>query len=144
MRKVYYADSDEAIIGCIDAILELRPMLQRNKVLSQIKDMQTDDGYMLIYVMADEDNSKVAAIAGFRHLNKLLCGKHIYIDDLSTLPEYRGKGYGSLLLNHVKELAIRQGLGSVRLSSGYTSNDAHRLYLQHGYNMTAHNFMLKL
>jgi ribosomal protein S18 acetylase RimI-like enzyme len=37
-------------------------------------------------------------------------GKHFYIDDLSTLPESRGKGYGGMLLDHVIELAKKKDM----------------------------------
>ncbi|WP_167019965.1 GNAT family N-acetyltransferase [Chitinophaga sp. Cy-1792] len=143
-RTIHYADTDETILACTDAIVALRPHLQGVDFLPQIKEMQEEEGYMLIYVTADEKPDEVAAIAGFRRLNKLLGGKHIYIDDLSTLPKHQKKGYASDLLEHIRELAEKQGLGSVRLTSGHTLAPAHRLYMNHGFFISAHSFMLKL
>ncbi|WP_291910470.1 GNAT family N-acetyltransferase [Chitinophaga sp. CB10] len=142
--KVHYAQSDEQIIACTDAILALRPMLQPEHILPQVKEMQETDGYMLIYIADPANPSRAAAIAGFRRLNKLLGGPHIYIDDLSTLPEFQGQGYARKLLDHIRELAVKQGLKSLRLSSGHDRHTAHRLYLNYGFYISAHNFMLPL
>ncbi|MFB6457868.1 GNAT family N-acetyltransferase [Chitinophaga sp. Hz27] len=143
-RTIYYADTDEAILACTEAITALRPHLKEVSILPQIKEMQQEDGYMLIYVCADDKPDEVAAIAGFRRLNKLLGGKHIYIDDLSCLPRHQKKGYASDLLNHIRTLAEQQGLNSVRLTSGHNLAPAHRLYMNHGFFISAHSFMLKL
>ncbi|SHL43901.1 Acetyltransferase (GNAT) family protein [Chitinophaga jiangningensis] len=142
--QVHYANEDEQINACIDAILALRPQLKREEVLPQVKEMQETDGYMLVYIMDESDSSRAAAIAGFRRLNKLLGGPHFYIDDLSTLPEFQGKGYARKLLDHIRELAVKQGMQSVRLSSGHGNKTAHRLYLNYGFYISAHNFMLPL
>ncbi|MBV7530054.1 GNAT family N-acetyltransferase [Chitinophaga sp. sic0106] len=141
---VQYANSDEQINACADAIVALRPMLKKDEVLAQVKAMQDTDGYMLVYITDESDPSRAAAIAGFRRLHKLLGGPHFYIDDLSTLPEFQGKGYAKQLLDHIRELAVKQGLHSVRLSSGHGNSHAHRLYLNYGFYISAHNFMLPL
>jgi GNAT superfamily N-acetyltransferase len=67
-------------------------------------------------------------------------GKHIYIDDLSTLPEYRGKGYAGLLLDYVESEAIVKGYQAVTLDSGHHRAAAHRLYMNKGFTIVAHHF----
>ena len=138
--KVQIAETDEQILKCWDALHALRPHLIEADLLPLIREIQTS-GYILAYV---ESNGKAAAIIGYRYLHFLFNGKHIYIDDLSTLPEARGKGYGSALLDFVKNEAQQRGLKNVTLDSGHHRYDAHRLYLKEGYKIMAHHFLLTL
>ena len=138
--KVQIAETDEQILKCWDALHALRPHLIEADFLPLIREIQTS-GYILAYV---ESNGKAAAIIGYRYLHFLFNGKHIYIDDLSTLPEARGKGFGSALLDFVKNEAQQRGLITVTLDSGHHRYDAHRLYLKEGYKIMAHHFLLTL
>ena len=77
-------------------------------------------------------------------MQMLYSGEIIYIDDLSTLPEYRGKGYAGTLLDYLHKLAAENGKRAVHLDSGYHRNDAHRLYLNKGYKIASHHFAKEL
>ncbi|MBK6976837.1 MAG: hypothetical protein IPH28_06685 [Cytophagaceae bacterium] len=46
------------------------------------------ESYTLIYA---EEKGKVTSACGFRYLTTLFEGRFIYIDDLTTAPEFRGK-----------------------------------------------------
>ena len=138
--KVQIAETNEQILKCWDAVYALRPHLIEADFLPLIREMQAS-GYVLAYV---ESNGKAPAAVGYRYLHFLTHGKHIYIDDLSTLPEARGKGYGTALLDFVKNEARSQGLKTVTLDSGHHRYDAHRLYLNEGYKIMAHHFLLTL
>jgi GNAT superfamily N-acetyltransferase len=96
------------------------------------------EGYTLAFV---EENGLAAAAIGFRYQQKLFDGKQIYVDDLTTLPEHRGKGYGGLLLDHVFELAKARGYAHVSLDSGPSRHDAHRLYLNKGFRIASMHFL---
>ena len=138
--NVQIAETDEQILKCWDAVYALRPHLIEANFLTLIREIQAS-GYVLAYV---ESDGRAAAIIGYRYLHFLFNGKHIYIDDLSTLPEARGKGYASTLLDFVKNEAQKQGLKTVTLDSGHHRHDAHRLYLNKGYKMVTHHFLLTL
>lgn len=139
MRSVKQASDDAAILACREVILTLRPHLLKQDLVAMVRDMQ-QESYRIIYVTADDAPSTVAAFAGFRHMHKLHSGKVIYIDDLATLPAYQGKGYASVLLEHIRELAKKEGLRAVQLDSGHDRAPAHRLYLNQGYYISAHHF----
>lgn len=139
MVSVKTAATDAELLACSEVILFLRPFLEREQLLSQLKEMQSEK-YGIVYITAEEDPSKVVAFAGFRHMNKLHSGKTIYIDDLACLPAYQGRGYAALLLDHIKALAQKEGLRSVQLDSGHTLHPAHRLYHRQGYHISAHHF----
>ncbi|HEY4287213.1 MAG TPA: GNAT family N-acetyltransferase [Puia sp.] len=97
-----------------------------------------DEGFRLFYI-SGEQNKKAAAFTGIRTYSMLRTGKMIYIDDLFTLPEYRGRGYAAALLDHVSEIAKNAGIRSVHLDTGYALHDAHRLYLKKGFFLAAHH-----
>ncbi len=142
MSTIRFAQSEKEIEQCWEAVYCLRPHLQQEQYVQQVKEMQ-QEGYQLLYI-TDQETGRVAAIAGFRNMYMLAGGKIIYIDDLSTLPEYRGKGYGGQLLDYIHQLARKTGKAAVHLDSGYVRNDAHRLYLNKGYKLAAHHFSLIL
>ncbi|WP_301922671.1 GNAT family N-acetyltransferase [Ferruginibacter sp.] len=128
--------SEKDILNCWDVLYALRPHLLQNEFVPIIKELMTE-GYQLAFI--EEDGKAVAAI-GFRYLQYLYNGKHIYIDDLSTLPTVRGKGYGGKLLDYVAAIAKEKGYKIVTLDSGYLRTDAHRLYLNKKFTMVAHHF----
>ena len=134
------ATEDQDILKCWEVMHALRPHLEAEAFLPLVKTMQTE-GYCLAFI---EGNDQAVAAIGFRYLQFLFNGKHIYIDDLSTLPEARGKGYGALLLDHVFELATQKGYKQVTLDSGYLRHDAHRLYLNKGFKLGSHHFVKTL
>jgi GNAT superfamily N-acetyltransferase len=141
MSSIKYAQNASEIAQCWGPVKELRPHLQQELFVDQIKEMQ-QEGYHLLYITAaTAEGEKVAAIAGYRNIQMLFCGKIIYIDDLGTLPEFRGKGYAGQLLDYIHQLARETGKTGVHLDSGYQRNDAHRLYLNKGYKLGAHHFV---
>lgn len=138
--KIQIAHSVNDIAKCWKVLSFLRPNLAKEKFSDLIRTM-IDEGYQLVFI--EEDNHAVAA-AGFRYLQNLYVGKHFYIDDLATLPEYRGKGYAGQLLDHITMEASRLGYAAVTLDSGYQRHDAHRFYLNRGFQLNCHHFLKQL
>ncbi|MBK6396974.1 MAG: GNAT family N-acetyltransferase [Bacteroidetes bacterium] len=136
--NIQSANSDESIEKCFLVMKTLRPHLEKNSFVDIIKDMATR-GYKLIFI---EENGIALAASGYRFAEHLHWGKAIYIDDLTTLPEARGKGYASALLDHITSVAKENGCAQVHLDSGCNPAryDAHRLYLKHGFNITSFHF----
>lgn len=143
--EIRFAQSDQEILDCWEVVKELRPNLPNPEAyLQQVKEMM-QDSYQMIYVWIKEgDIHKAVSFAGYRNLQMLHTGKMIYIDDLGTLPGYRGHGYASQLLDYVYQLAKDTGKTGVHLDSGYHRQMAHRLYLQKGFVLSSHHFAWKL
>lgn len=140
MHQIKHATTNADIEKCWEVVKVLRPHLRKENYLSQVRSMM-QEGYQMIYI---DGEPHAAAFAGFRNMHMLYSGEIIYIDDLSTLPEYRGKGFGGKLLDYVHKLAAETGKKSVHLDSGYHRNDAHRLYLNKGYKIASHHFVKEL
>jgi GNAT superfamily N-acetyltransferase len=106
-----------------------------------VDDVQRPEGYRLAGVF-EEGERDALAVAGFRTAHSLAWGHYIYVDDLSTLPEARRRGYGRELLNWVIDEGRRFGCDQLHLDSSVELDraDAHRLYLNAGLVIAAHHF----
>jgi len=134
--EIKITETENDILKCWDVMRALRPHLDKTKFLSTVTEM-ISEGYTLAFI--EEDGIAVAAI-GFRYLQLLYNGKQYYIDDIATLPNYRGKGYAGKLLDFVEGKAKEKGFAVITLDSGYQRYDAHRLYLNKGFTINCHHF----
>lgn len=138
MHRIQIATTDEEMLNCFDAMHELRQHLNRTEFVALINTM-SKTGYLLAFV---KDNDKVAAVTGYRYMQNLFDGKLIYVDDLSTAQAYRKKGYAKLLLDFIFNEVKNNNCDQVHLDSGCGPHryNAHRLYLNYGFNITSHHF----
>jgi GNAT superfamily N-acetyltransferase len=73
-------------------------------------------------------------------------GRYLYVDDLSTHPEARRRGYGRQLLDWLADEARRLHCEQLHLDSGVGLDrvDAHRLYFNAGLVISAYHFARRL
>jgi GNAT superfamily N-acetyltransferase len=140
----------------VPALRELRPHLPADDdvVAARIDQVQRREGYRLFAVLpADGDGAArgtspgaALAVAGFRRLSTLAWGDILYVDDLVTRTDARGRGFATALLTAVDDEARRLGLVAVHLDSGHGPDraDAHRTYLRHGYRLSSHHLSRQL
>jgi GNAT superfamily N-acetyltransferase len=133
--------TDEQILAVHQVMHQLRPNISRNEFLATVKRIQETDGYQLAAVY---DEGAVRAVAGYRVIEMLWCGKILYVDDLNTDERFRSKGYGKVLLDWLKNEARAQGCGQIHLDSGVQREQAHRFYFREGLTITAYHFRLEL
>jgi GNAT superfamily N-acetyltransferase len=98
-------------------------------------------GFRLVGVFVADAQDAVAA-AGFRVAHNLAWGRHLYVDDLSTLPQARGHGHAAALLAWLEAEARALGCRQLHLDSGTGPQRfaAHRLYHRHGLAIHSHHF----
>jgi GNAT superfamily N-acetyltransferase len=120
----------------------LRPAWDdRDAWVRRVDEVQRPEGYRLLAAFQD-GGEEAWAVAGFRAGHSLAWGRFLYVDDLSTLPEARGRGHAGRLLDGVGEEAGRLGCETLHLDSGLGPDrvDAHRLYFNHGLSIVSHHF----
>lgn len=127
------------------AMRALRPHLtDAGSFEKLVDDVQRPDGYRLLGAFDDERDNGTDAVAvlGFRFGTNLAWGRFCYVDDLSTLPEARGRGHATALLERVHEIARDEGIAQVHLDSGVQAERAaaHGLYFQQRYRITSYHF----
>ena len=130
------AESDEDILACFPVIRELRDLPDATSFLRRVRSQQLS-GYLLA---ALRDGGEPVAMAGFRLGESLAWGRHLYVDDLVTLPEVRSRGYGAALLAWLAEYGRARGVGQLHLDSGKKRVDAHRFYEREGLEASSIHF----
>jgi GNAT superfamily N-acetyltransferase len=142
MSDIKTAVSESDLLKCFEVMCELRPTLTSENFLPTLNGF-ISRGYHLLFI---EENNKAVCASGYRFTEHLYWGKAIYIDDLSTLPGNRGKGYAGEILKYIIEIARSNQCNEVHLDSGCGAHryDAHRLYLKTGFNITSFHFAYKV
>ncbi len=129
-----------------EAMLELRPGIgPRKQFVKRINEVQRPEGYRLVALFVD-GQEQAASVGGFRVIHFLAWGDAMYLDDLSTRADFRGRGHGGRLLDWCTAEARRLGLGQFHLDSGVGIDRmaAHRLYLNKGMRISSHHFQIDL
>ncbi|MBS0629930.1 MAG: GNAT family N-acetyltransferase [Verrucomicrobia bacterium] len=138
--EIQHAQSDEQILKCFSLLKLLRPHLHRETFVEQVR-LQEKEGYTMIFI---EDEDGVKSVAGYRIAHFLAWGKVLYLDDLITLPEARGIGFGTHLLKWLMGEAKRFECDDIHLDTGIERNDAHRLYLNLGMSINGLHLAMHL
>ncbi len=138
--EIKVAHNEADISKCYAAMHALRQSISKAEFVSRVQKMHSEK-YQLIYTEAENE---VAAVCGFRQVCSLYEGDFVYIDDLSTLPHFRKKGYASALFDYVVAWAKSANCNAVHLDSAHHRYEAHRLYLNKGMNIVYHHFRLAL
>jgi GNAT superfamily N-acetyltransferase len=132
---------DEQILATRDVMLQLRPSVVPDEYLPTVRRMMQEDGYHLVALYND---GAVRAVAGYRFMQMLYCGKIMYVDDLNTDDRHRSLGYGKALLDWLKAKAKANGCGQLHLDSGVQRENTHRFYFREGLTINAYHFRVAL
>lgn len=135
------AETDEQIAATYDVMRQLRPHLAREEYVPLVRGMMASDGFRLAAVT---DEGAVRAVAGYRYMTMLYCGRLLYLDDLVSDEQARSRGYGKALLDWLKEEARREGCTELQLISRTTREGAHRFYFREGFGIECFQFRTKL
>ena len=138
MPKV--AQTDDEIMRCFDVLSELRPQLQRDGFVGQVRQMASE-GYRLAFLEAE---GMVVTVAGYRIATNFYLGRHLYLDDLVTSSGARSAGYGREMLDWLEAQAEAAGCRFLDLDSGTQRDGAHRFYFAHGFSIYAYHFAKRL
>ncbi|WP_254412931.1 GNAT family N-acetyltransferase [Dyadobacter diqingensis] len=139
MTQVQLVATETDILKCRSAIQALRPSLT-DELYPDAVQKTLADKRQIIFI---EEDGQAAAVAVFETGYNLFRGKYIYIDDLSTLPQHRGKGYAGVLLDWISDFAQKGEYQEIHLDSGVNVNrtNAHRLYLNKRFQITSLHFV---
>lgn len=137
--EIFVANTDTEIESCFPVFYALRPHLVKENFLPQIR-RQQNQTYQIVALKHDE---VIKSAAGFRFAEFLAWGKVLYIDDLSTLPSERAKGFASSLLDWLIDHAKSNNCQAVHLDTGYARHAAHRVYLSKGLQLSSHHMALE-
>lgn len=131
--------------SAVPALQVLWPKYDATEMTRIIDSELRPNGYRLAGIIP-EAGRPAACVMGFRLQYSLWLGKSFYIVDMATLPEHRGRGYASLILDWAKAEAERLDCKALHLDSGVgpERSDAHRVYMGKRYRIGCHHFVHKL
>ncbi len=131
--------TDEEILATRQVMCQLRPRIALEDYLPTVRRMMQAEGYLLVAV---SDQGEVRAVAGYRFMEMLYCGRILYVDDLNTDERYRSQGYGRQLLDWLKQEAKEKGCDELHLDSGVQRAQTHRFYFREGLTINAYHFRI--
>ncbi len=134
---IQHAESDEQIASTFDVMRQLRTHLVRESYVALVRELMATDGFRIAFLT---DDGQVRAVAGYRFMTMLYCGRVLYVDDLVTDEARRSRGAGRALLGFLDGHARSRGCESLVLDSGTWRRDAHRFYFREGLAIVAFHF----
>lgn len=160
MSLIRLATTDVALRRCYAVMRQLRPHLSEEQYLAQVR-RQEEQGYCTAMLEEGsagilparpggtgaapvESAAPVRAVAGYRIMENLFSGVHMYVDDLVTDETTRSRGQGAELLDWLIAQAGAAGCVSFELDSGTQRIHAHRFYLRQRMVISAFHFRLPL
>jgi ribosomal protein S18 acetylase RimI-like enzyme len=139
--SIEHAVSDEQIAATFEVMRQLRPQLEPDGYVALVRGLMRSDGVKLL---ALSDEGVVRAVALYRFMNMVYCGRLLYVDDLVTDERVRSRGYGAQLVARLKAEAVAHGCSEVQLISRVTREAAHRFYFRQGFGIECFHFRARL
>lgn len=113
----------------------------KTEIRKVYKDVLEGENNFAFFLM-DDDGSYHGFCHGAYFPTFWLSGKTCYVSSIITNEDERGKGYGVKLMDHAKELAIKNGCKGMVLDSGFPREEAHRFYEIYGFEKGCYGFDL--
>lgn len=135
------AVSDEEIVATYDVMRQLRPAFTVEEYLNAVRALMLSDDYRLVSLVED---GAVRAVAGYRFLTMLYCGRILSVDDFVTDERVRSSGYGTTLLDWLKAEGRAADCAELQLISRVTREAAHRFYFRRGLGIECFHFRERL
>ncbi len=139
--KIWRAGTAAEIARCFAVMRELRPHVTTEEEFHKRVSRQQGEGYEVAALSAE---GEVRALAGFRVIEMLFSGRHLYVDDLVTRETDRSAGYGGALFDWLVAEGERRGCATLELDSGVQRFDAHRFYFKKRMKIASYHFSLPL
>jgi GNAT superfamily N-acetyltransferase len=133
--------TDAEIAATFPVMAQLRPHLTAETYVARIRGLMASDGFRLACLSED---GVPRAVAGYRILDMLYCGRLLSVDDLVSDEAARSGGHGKALLDWLKDEARREGCAQLELISNVVREGAHRFYFREGLAVDAFHFRVKV
>jgi GNAT superfamily N-acetyltransferase len=138
---VVRVESEADILAASTVMRQLRPHIKAEDYLGVVRRMMKSDNYRQAAV---REAGVVRAVAGYRFMEMLYCGRILYVDDLVTDEQTRSHGHGKQLIEWLQAEALEHGCAELHLDSGVQREHAHRFYFREGLTINAYHFRKKV
>ncbi|HMD58051.1 MAG TPA: GNAT family N-acetyltransferase [Solirubrobacteraceae bacterium] len=125
----------------LPVLVELRPHLTAESLAAIYAEGHPQG---LRFTAVYDEKNRCVAVAGWRQIATTVAYRKLYVDDLVTAPDQRGRGIGAALLRELEDRAGRAGCRVIDLDSGVSRADAHRFYFRQRMSITSLHFARRL
>jgi len=139
--SILRVQSDADILETSEVMRQLRPHIKAEDYLAVVRRMMASDNYRQAAI---REAGIVRAVAGYRFMEMLYCGKILYVDDLVSDENSRSHGFGRQLIEWLQGEARAHGCAELHLDSGVHREHAHRFYFREGLTINAYHFRKKV
>jgi GNAT superfamily N-acetyltransferase len=129
--------SKEEMLTAYDILLEVYPSLTLDEYSNEL-DTMLPHNYGQVVVM---DGETIAGLTGYWIGSKLWCGKYMELDNVVVAEDYRRKGVGKILFEHMEKWAKEEKCTMLALDSYTTNFKAHRFFYGQGYGPKGFHFV---
>tara|TARA_R110002167_G_scaffold51710_2_gene149750 strand:- start:81 stop:524 length:444 start_codon:yes stop_codon:yes gene_type:complete len=123
------ADEEADVVACFPLMHQLRPHLADAAELVERWRLQQQAGYRILALWRDR---QPRALAGYRVVDNLIYGRHLYVDDLVTDEAERSTGLGARMLDRMKQETKALGCQRLVLDTAIDNLLGHRFYFRNG------------
>ena len=109
--------TDSDIAAAFPLARQLRDRVREETFIAEVRRQQLE-GYRLFGGFED---GRLVCLAGVRRSHTLSRGEHLFVDDLVTTEEARGRGHGGEMLRWIGRRAAEEGIPRVYLDSRETA-----------------------
>lgn len=134
-------DTEAEAAACYAVMRQLRPHLATPQEFVARWRRQGAAGYRLLAIWQD---GAPVALAGYRVLDNLVHGPHLYVDDLVTDAGRRSTGCGHALMERLKAEGRARGCAKLVLDTPLANTLGHRFYYREGLLASALRFNIPL
>jgi len=112
------------------------PVVRDSLALRSLWEGMMSDPSLFVIVHEEEDEGELVSSCTLAVVKNLTRGCRPYgvVEKVITLPSYRRRGYGTLVLGEALRIAREQGCYKVLLSTGAKDEDTLRFYEQAGFS----------
>ncbi len=142
MRFVDLAPGDPRLAADVIPVLK---QLRAHLTLESLAEVYAEGHAQgLRFTAVYDGEGRCLAVAGWRLMATTVALRKLYVDDLVTAADHRGRGIGAALLRELENRARQAGCRAIDLDSGVSREDAHRFYFRERMAITSLHFARRI
>ena len=138
MASIRHMRSDDEVRSTFRVMHQLRPFLVESAYVEAVRVQREQYGYHLVALVAD---GEVVCVAGYKFSHSFHFAKYMYVDDLVSDANARGKGHGEAMFDWLEAECRRTGCSHLRLDTGVQRHGAQRFYKRKRMDALCYHFV---
>jgi len=143
VRRAKLTDLGKLVEFTLSEAAEAEGLSKNGEIAREgIRTALQDESVAIYWILQDSHNEVIGNISVVKEWSNWNAGYYWWIQSLYIKPEHRGRGYLRMLIQAVKESAIRGGAIDLRLYVHKNNRRAIRAYLKSGFADSDYRIMI--